>query len=172
MNSGKQFENDFKDSIPNEIYWIRLKDPAQSFGDNTNLRFSLPNPYDYLMYIDNLLFVLELKSNQSTSFSIQHTKEEKGKDIKLHQIEGLTEASKFPGVYAGLVLNFRKTCNTYWLDIKKFNEFNNETDKKSINEEDAKKFDGVLIESQIKKVRYKYFIGKLIEKISNKTVDG
>lgn len=167
MNSGKIFENNFKNSIPKDIYWIRLKDPAQSFGNNSNnnLRFSLPNPYDYLLYTNKSLFVFELKSNQGTSFSIQHSKEEKGKDIKLNQINGLTKASVHSGAYAGFVFNFRKTNNTYWLDIRKFNEFNSMTEKKSINEKDVINLSGIEIRSEIKKVNYKYFIGELLEKI-------
>lgn len=166
MNSGKIFENSFRDSIPENIYFYRLRDPANSFGgDGANLRFTLKNDYDCFLFKEPNFFPCELKSNQGTSFSIQHTKEEKGKDIKLSQINGLTKAGVHPGVLAGLILNFRKTQNTYWLDIRKFNEFNAGTEKKSINENDVIEYSGVKIRSELKKIKYKYFVGEFIENI-------
>lgn len=167
MNSGKQFEQDFKNSISKNIYWLRLNDPAQSFGDNKTLRFSPNNPYDIFIYLYPNYFPFELKSTQGTSFSIQKNKEEKGKDIKLNQIEGLTKASQYDGVCAGFIFNFRKVEHTYWLNIKSFNGFNINTIKKSINENDVIEFGGILIGQRKKKVRYSYDVDKMIEDIKN-----
>jgi penicillin-binding protein-related factor A (putative recombinase) len=172
QNEGKKFESDFQKSIPEDVYFYRLRDTASAFGGGSDfLRFSSQNHYDCFLYKHPFFYPTELKSNQGTSFSIQHTKEEKGKDIKLHQIEGLTAASKFSGAYAGLILNFRKTGNTYWLDIRNFNRFNEGTEKKSINEKDVQEFGGIGIRSEIKRVRYKYFIGELIEKIQSEVIN-
>jgi penicillin-binding protein-related factor A (putative recombinase) len=166
QNPGKAFEEDIKKSMPIDVYFYRLRDTASAFGGGSDfLRFSSQNHYDCFFYKYPSFYPCELKSNQGTSFSIQHTKEEKGKDIKLHQIEGLTVASQFPGIYAGLILNFRKTGNTYWLNIKDFNRFNELTEKKSINEKDVQEFGGIEIRSELKKVRYRYDINELIEKI-------
>ncbi len=168
-NPGKDFEDQFRDSMPDSIYFYRLRDPANSFsGDSENLRFTLKNDYDCFLYKEPNLFPSELKSTKGTSFSIQRDKKEKGKDIKLNQINGLTKASKHPGAYAGFFFNFRSNQNnTYWLNIKDFNKFNESTEKKSINEKDIQKFGGVKIKSEIKRVRYRYFIGEFIEKIQN-----
>jgi len=166
-NQGKIFEDSFRDSIDqSKIYYYRLRDSASSFGGgNDSLRFSIKNDYDCFLYLYPNYYPCELKSNQGTSFSIQKEKEEKGKDIKLHQIEGLTKASNYNGIYAGLILNFRTVEHTYWLDIKAFNEFNKNTIKKSINEKDIIEYGGVLIGQRKKKVRYSYDIDKMIEDI-------
>jgi len=166
-NSGKVFEDEIKASIDmDRIYYYRLRDSASSFGGgNDSLRFSIKNDYDCYMYLSPNFFPLELKSNQGTSFSIQKTKEEKGKDIKLNQIQGLTHASQYPDSYSGFLLNFRSVEHTYWLDIRRFNEFNNVTDKKSINEKDVIEYGGLLVPQKLKKVRYKYDIDKMIEMI-------
>jgi penicillin-binding protein-related factor A (putative recombinase) len=171
QNEGKRFEEDFKNSIDQDkIYYYRLRDSGSAFGQgNNSLRFSTSNDYDCFIYLQPNFFPFELKSNQGTSFSIQHAKEEKGKDIKLHQIEGLTRASQYEGVYAGFVLNFRKTEHTYWLDVREFNKYNEQTEKKSINEDDVIKYKGILIPQEKKKVRYRYFINKMIEMIKGNT---
>jgi len=135
---------------------IRIPDPPQSFnmGDST-LRFANKNPYDLVVYKNPNLYCLELKSNKSKSISIQFNKQEKGKDIKLHQIEGLTKASLNKGVKSGFILNYRSTNNTYYLDIKDFNEFLRATTKKSINENDVVE-KGVLIPQELIRVKYYY----------------
>lgn len=166
-NTGKVFEDCFKNSITPDIYFYRLRDSGSSFGaGNQSLRFTVKNDYDCFLYKKPNFFPCELKSTQGTSFSIQAKKEESGKNIKLNQIDGLTNASKFQGVYSGFILNFRSNQNhTYWLNIIDFNRFNITTDKKSINEKDVKDFNGIEIRNEIKKVKYTYFINELLEKI-------
>ena len=39
-NIGKKFEKNWKASMPNDIFYYRLKDQAQSFGGASKLRFS------------------------------------------------------------------------------------------------------------------------------------
>jgi recombination protein U len=167
QNEGKKFEEDFKKSIDEDkIYFYRLRDSGSAFGNgNDSCRFSTSNEYDCFIYLQPNFFPFELKSTQGTSMSIQKDKTEKSKMIKLHQIEGLTRASKYEGIYAGFILNFRDIEHTYWLDIKDFNRFNETTDKKSINEKDIVESGGILIPQEKKKVRYRYFINKMIEMI-------
>jgi penicillin-binding protein-related factor A (putative recombinase) len=167
-NEGKVFEDSFRDSIDqSQIYYYRLRDPASSFGGKQeNLRFSITNDYDCFIYYKPNFFPFELKSTKGTSFSIQKEKTEKGKMIKLHQIEGLTKASQHEGIYAGLVLNFRDTEHTYWLNIKDFNTFKENIDKKSINEDDVIKHSGILVPQKLKKVKYTYDIMKMISFIT------
>ena len=171
-NPGKIFEDNFRDSVESNMYFYRLRDSASAFGGGSeHLRFSISNDYDCFIYKEPSFFPLELKSNKGTSFSIQKIKEEKGKDIKLNQISGLTKAGEHEGVYSGLILDFRKSGNTYWLNIKDFNVFNNGTEKKSINEKDVIEFGGIKIRSQIKKINYKYYIGELLEKIQSEVIN-
>lgn len=166
-NQGKIFEDSFRDSIDqSKIYYYRLRDPASSFGGKQeNLRFSITNDYDCFIYYNGNFFPFELKSTQGTSFSMQKTKEEHSKMIKLHQISGLAKASIHDGIYAGLILNFRDVEHTYWLDIKDFNRFNSNTIKKSINELDVIEYSGILIPQRLKKVKYTYDVNEMIRLI-------
>lgn len=152
MNSGKQFEKDIKDSIPQDIYYHRIKDPAQSFsGQGT--RFSLHNEFDAYMYKNPYLVAMELKSNQGTSISF--SLEDNKHNIKKCQIDSLVDCTKY-GIISGIILNFRKTERTYWIDIRDFMEFVRSTKKKSINEFDIMGFNGLLLSQQKKKIHFKY----------------
>lgn len=164
MNDGKVFENSFKESVPNDCYYLRLKDPASSFGDqgNSALRFSVSNPFDVLLFSNPNLFTLELKSTKGTAFSF------KGKTpmIKKNQVEGLTHASEFENVIAGFIFNMREPTNrTYFLDIKSFNKFVESTEKSSINEKDILSAGAIEIKSRLKKVKYSYYINEFIERL-------
>ena len=167
MNVGKIFENDWKNSIDKKlIYYFRLKDSPSSFGaNNNNVRFTLNNPYDSFLFYNCHLFPMELKSTKDTSFSFQRTKQDKGKKIKLHQIEGLLEASKYQNIIAGFVFNFRKETDNvcYWLDINNFILFMNSTTKGSINEKDIQEFGGIVVSNEKKKVHYRYAVQELLD---------
>ena len=170
-NSGKKFENQWKKSVTEGMYYLRLKDNPSSFGqDSSFVRFTLNNPYDCFIFYNRFLFPMELKSTQSTSISIQREKNKKGKMIKLHQIQGLTEANEFDGIFAGFVFDFRETENTYWIDINDFNVFLSETDKKSINEKDIIKYKGIVVSKTKKKVNFSYNLQELVQRISEMDV--
>jgi penicillin-binding protein-related factor A (putative recombinase) len=160
MNTGKIFEKEWKDSIPENCYYLRIVDPPQSWGDQTNLRFSPKNPFDALMYVYPNLFLLELKSTKGTAFSFTGT----SPMIKKHQIVELSNACKFKGIVAGFVFNMTSKNKTYFLSIQGFNKFMELTDKKSINEKDIIEFGGIEVRGEIKKVRTKFYIGELIKK--------
>lgn len=97
---------------------------------------------------------MELKSTKSKSIPFSTT--DNKKSIKKCQIVGLTRASKYKGVIAGFVLNFRELEKTYFLNIVDFNRFTSSTEKKSINEKDVIEYGGVLIPQRLKKVKYVY----------------
>lgn len=166
MNPGKKFEQNFSKSIPDYIYFLRIKDSASSFSPNSKSRFTPNNPYDFLLFYNGNLFPMELKSTNKKSLSIQRTKEEQSKEIKYHQIDSLSIANTYNGIYAGFVLDFRNE-NTYWISIESFNNFLLENDKKSINIEDVKKYNGILINKNKIRVNYKYNIERLLFDIIN-----
>lgn len=164
MNDGKIFETSFKESVPKDMYYLRLKDPASSFGDkgNKTLRFSVSNPFDILLFSAPILYTLELKSTKGTSFSFKGTTPM----IKKNQIEGLTHAAEYENVISGLIFNFREPTNrTYFLHINSFNKFVEITAKSSINEKDILDAGAIKVEGRLKKVKYSYnikeFVGKL-----------
>lgn len=166
-NTGKVFEEAIRSSIlkVDDCYYYRLRDPASSFNQTDNLRFSIQNDYDCLMYKYPTFYPMELKSTKGTSFSIQFEKKQKGKMIKLNQINGLTKASLVTGIMAGFLFNFSDKARTYWLDVVDFNIFKESTDKKSINENDIIEHGGVLIRQKLKKVNYSYDMEGLINNL-------
>ena len=173
-NEGKQFEEDFKKSVPNDCLYERLPDPPQAFNQSadTGLRFANKNPYDNILFRDGTYYALELKSTKSTSISLPDDEKDKKKMIKPHQIKGLTRVSQVKGTVAGFVFNFREskieTNRTYFMFIEDFNKFYEERgDKKSINEKDIMKYGYVLIGFEIKKVHYKYDIDKFLTMTKN-----
>ena len=172
MNTGKIFEQEVHDSIKkynrehgDVVYYHRVKDPASSFGGGGgNTRFSMKNEYDLILYKYPIFFALELKSNGGTSFSFsRNDKLEKGKDIKYSQISSLIEADCYPGTVAGLILNFRKYSETYFIRITDFCRFKIGTEKKSINREDVLKLNPILIPQTLKKVKYDFDISSLLD---------
>lgn len=143
--------------------YYRLKDPAQGFSGGENTRFSLHNPCDVFLFKCPYLIALELKSVNGTSLSF--SLEDNKKVIKKCQIDGLKELVKFQGIFGGFLINFRKTEKTYYISINDFERFVNSTSKKSINEKDILKFNGVIIPQRKKKVRYVYDINFLMNEV-------
>lgn len=165
MNIGKRLENNFRDSIPDEVMYHRLKDSAQSFGGANNLRFSSKNPCDCFMFYSPVFFALEMKSVGTPSISFERTRGESQKRIHYHQIEGLKNFNRYRNVIAGFVFNFRHkdgVDNCYFQHISDFNTMIDNISKKSFNEKDLLRFNPLFIESKKKKVNYNYNISKFI----------
>lgn len=177
MNSGKIFEQEFKDSVKkynqqnDEIYLLRLTDSASGFGqDSSKVRFSTKSPYDFLLHVRNsFTMALELKSTEGTSISFSLENDQKM--IKYSQMKNL-EKSEFYGIISGFLINFRKYEKTYFLPISSFLGFATTTTKKSINHEDVISLGTVEIKSHRKKVRYSYDIEDLIAYGKEKVVSG
>jgi len=156
MNQGKQFEQDFKKSIPADTYYLRLHDSSIGFDiENSTQRFALKSPFDCILYRQGRLYCLELKS---TLFSaISHA----GSNpiIKEHQVQELIKAAGY-GAIAGFILNFRKTEHTYFLPIAQFEFLRQTLKKKSINEKDLQDY-AVLIPQRKLRVNYRYDLSVL-----------
>lgn len=178
QNTGKIFENDFKNSMDKEqVYYMRIKDSPSSFGaDSSYVRFTLNNPYDAFCFYKNHLFPFELKTTKNKSVSIQREKSEKGKMIKLHQIVGLTEANQYKGCHGGFLFHFSDVENkendkTYWLSISDFNKFLDTSDKKSINMKDIIDLGAIEVSKKLKKVHYKYEVLELLDNIISRACE-
>ncbi len=164
-NPGKMFEEDFRNSVPDDVKCDRLADPSVSFAYGQNkdknikdnpIRFSKQNPYDFILYRRPKQICLELKSTQGTSFQYKG----KSRTIKKHQIQGLIDASKYCD--AGFLLNFRRTETTYYLPIQAFIELTDNMEKMSINEKDVARC-AIIIPSKKKITRYTYDINALFD---------
>lgn len=174
-NTGKVFEDDFKSSIDKDrCLLIRLNDQPQAFAKTA--KFSLKPPCDFVLYdsMTKMFVPLELKTTKYRSISYENINEENPKNamIHKHQLEKLLEFSKYNGVKAGLLLNFRtedkNIQRTYYISIQNFLNMCEKIDKKSVNEIDlinvgkAIKIDGVK-----KRTRYAWNINQLLDNLNN-----
>lgn len=163
---GKIFEENWKKSCPGNILVYRPPDAAQSFDMSSKLRFSQHSPCDYMMFDGILFYTLELKTFEG-SCSFERTKEDKG-TIHHYQITSLKKYASYNNVCSGLVLDFRKTGNTYFLNIYQWDNLINSITKKSFNEEDLLKYcSPTIIEKKKLKVHYKYDVEKYLMEMRN-----
>lgn len=159
MNTGKKFEQNFKASVPKEYYFLRLHDPAVGFTGGAS-SFAVSNPFDCLLYTGSMLYCLELKSKNGAITYWREDFETDGKkhtfEIKKHQIHGLQKAAPFPGIFAGLIMNFRNCGETWCVPIGNFIDYTRELTKKSISAGDAAAMGGLLIPAKKLKVNERY----------------
>ena len=161
-NVGKVFEDNWKKSCPNWLFVYRPPDASQSFDMSSKLRFSRKSPCDYFLYNGERLWTIELKSVAGTSISFEREKEDKGV-IHFYQVENLKNFSEYKNVISGLLVDFRGSDNTYFLNIKEWDDLINSIDKKSFNETDLLKFaNPVLIDKKKLKVNYRYNVEKFL----------
>lgn len=159
MNSGKKFEEDFKNSIDDKYFVYRLRDSAGTWQGGTNTRFTSSNICDYIVFANSWLFLLELKSHKGASIPIAPKENDKGKIthygvIKVNQLEGLNEALKKKDVEAGFLFNLSDKEKTWFVEVSKVAEAIKE-EKKSLSLEWLEQH-GTLIPQQKKRTRYKY----------------
>lgn len=170
MNQGKKFELAFKNSVPKDVFYFRIPDPAESFSSiREGLRFTIKNPCDVFLYNPQTknMYALELKSTQNTSISYwREDFEDKTKKqsfmIRKNQIQGLQKISKF-SIVSGFIYNFRFTNHTYFQSIDDFINMTKDSNKKSFNEADVFKNNGILIDQKLMRCNYKYNIEKFMQ---------
>lgn len=161
-NVGKIFEQNWKKSIPDYIFYYRPPDSAQSFGNNQNLRFSAKSPCDCFLFDGNTLYTLELKCVGTKSISFERDKTDRGV-IHKHQIDNLTKFSTYKNVISGFIFDFRLSEKTYFCNIRDFNHMINTIGKKSFNEIDLfESCTPIEINKKKLKVNYRYDIEKFL----------
>lgn len=161
INSGKRFEQNWKNSIPKGIFYYRFRDGSSSWGGNDKVRFQQTNICDCLMFDGDYLYLLELKSTKGKSLSFNN--------IKKHQIDDLLWASEYANTICGLVIEFSEFVECYFIEINKFKAFYNQTNRKSIPIDYLQK-NGIKIGTEKKKINSKFDIEKFINDIVKKEV--
>ena len=165
VNTGKVFEQNFKKSVPDDFYYLRLKDPAVGWTGGAS-KYSPTNPFDCLIYTGTGLHCVELKSTAMSITFWREDFEHDGKkhtfEIKKHQIRGLQEAAAFNGVYPSIVINFRNAVETWCIPIAAFITYTDALNKKSINHDDARLM-GYKIPTRLLKVNERYDIRAMTE---------
>lgn len=178
INFGKRFEEDFKNSVPDYCYVHRLRDSAQSYNNSSNTKFAWDNECDFFLYDgkSHLFYGIECKTTKSKRMDFQIDKDdESSKMIKYHQIESLTNMSKYDGIIAGFFFNFRHFEgqdnafeNTYFQNITDFNKMIKKIGKKSFNEMDIILNGAIKVHGQKKRVRYRWDIESFLKNMNSK----
>lgn len=163
---GKQFEEDFKNSLPNDIYYLKLQDSANGFDknfQNNKLRFSAKSPYDVILCKNGRMYAIEQKSVADRSISYGESKNHK---IKKKQVENLLKAEQ-AGAVAGLLINFRgekyqEPPETYFIKPSDFLKVMSNKTTQNFKLAEAREC-GVLIPQTLKKVHYRYDFSKILD---------
>lgn len=173
-NSGKIFEDDFRSSIDKDrCLLLRLNDQPQVFSKSA--KFSLKPPCDFVLYdsLTKLFIPIELKTTKYRSMSYEDINEENPANamIHKHQLEKLLEFSKYDGVKAGLLLNFRteeiNLQRTYYISIQNFLDMCQNINKKSVNEIDLLNVGGAIkVDGVKKRSRYAWNISGLLDNLN------
>lgn len=163
MTPGKQFENDFKASVPHTAFIYRFKDGTASWSSNqcprckspieSATRFQAENICDFMLFNAPTLYFFELKSTQSKSLSYS--------SVRDNQVRELTVAGVKEGINAGFVVNFRTIEETYYMDIERYNECVKTLTSKSIPIAIFREY-ATRIDQEQKKVHYRYDIAKFL----------
>ena len=154
MNTGKVFEQDFKQSIPEEIFFYRFKDSSNQWGSNNKVRFTPSNICDCLLYDGDNLYLLELKSCKGKSLPLNNIRE--------HQIDDLYTSSNYKNIIAGFVINFSEVGRCFFIDTLRLKDFIAKEDRKSIPINYLEEF-GLEINCQKKITHYRYDVEGFIK---------
>lgn len=161
-NEGKRFEEDFKNSFSDNIMLQRFVDSTASW-DKSKSRFQVVNPCDYLVFNGKKLFYLELKSCLGKSMSKKNTDRQFNILLDIYE---KNKKSNISNMILGYVFNFRDVEETYFVDIKSLdNYYKDNVNKQSVPISWCKE-NCILIEQELKRVRYKYNVDKFILEMS------
>ena len=168
-NEGKNFEVIIKSNAPSYLKLTRIPDPPQSFTQRSDTAFSHKNPYDFEAFdsLHRIQYCWELKSTSQKYLSYQISKDdEKSAMIQWHQIEGLTKASEYDNCTAGFLFNFRLDNDEqllYFMNIKDFNKFRKNTNKRSMNIIDISLNNGVKIDGEKLRKNYRWNLDEFLK---------
>ena len=153
VKSGKRFENNFKKSVPSDIFFYRFKDGSSAWGGNDKVRFQSSNICDCELFDGSRLYLLELKSIKGKSIPFGNIRE--------NQLKELSEAQKFKNIIAGIVIEFNELDRVFFMHINDITDFIRASDRKSIPL-DYFKEKGIEIEVIKKRVNNGFNVKKLL----------
>lgn len=128
-NLGKILEDNFRKSVPDDIFYYRFRDSAGTWGGNESLRFTPSNIADCMLYNYGNLHLVELKNHKGKSIPLSCIV---GNKTKEKQIEDLYIANTYAGIYSHLIVFFVDIEKCYDLSIDKLKEFITLGERKSI----------------------------------------
>ena len=116
MEIGKIFEKEFKESIPEHCYYLRLKDGTAAYGQNNDkVRFQAHNICDCIVFGNEYSYFIELKNCNVTSLPFTNIRET--------QLEEMSKVNH-PKIKTYFVVCFRMKERCFIAEAKKIKEFN------------------------------------------------
>ncbi len=170
LNTGKQFEADWKSSMPKDAWCYRLKDSAAAYyGGNENLSFSIDNICDFDVYRYPMHHYFELKTIETPSIPLEKIlgrfDRERQKYHKLKHITDMAHAAEFRGQTAHVVINYRGRVNrTFAVPARAVLEYMQTQTRKSIPWQWAA-LNGIEVEQHLLRVHWRYDVEGLLKKL-------
>ena len=126
MYTGKDFEDDFKDSFTEDklVLLTRLYDTTNGFA-------GVKNPCDFILYNQPYQLSLELK--------VTHDKRLSFDNVTPFQWESLTARDKIPGMMAGLMFCYYQEQRVFFVPMVVINQIR-DIGLKSIHFKDAERY--------------------------------
>ncbi len=157
-NEGKRFEEDFKNSIPEEWFSYRLRDSSGSWSNTDVSRFTPTNICDFFIFTGRDLFGVECKSFKGKSIPYAN--------IKDNQLNGLTKISEYYNAEGLFIFNFRDLAETYVVNAEKITKQKELGLRKSLSLAEIREL-GHQMPQTLKRIRYKYDLIILVFLFSN-----
>ena len=169
MNTGKQFEADFKASVPSDAWCYRLKDSAATYyGGNENLSFSIDNICDFLVYRHPMNHLFELKTIETPSIPLEKVfgkyDKAKCKYRKEKHITDMVEAMGYGGQTAHVIVNYRAVNRTFAIPASKVLAFRYNERRKSIPWQWAEQ-EGIEVKAKRLRVHWRYDVDGLLKRL-------
>ncbi len=158
MKSGKRFENNFKKSVPSNIFFYRFKDGTASWDKGSLTRFQQKNICDCMLFDGSRLYLFELKSIKGKSIPFSNIRE--------NQLKELSKAQKFKNIIAGIVIEFNELDRAFFMCISDITDFMRIGSRKSIPIEYCVE-KGIEIEITKKRVNDSFNVRKLLNEIGD-----
>jgi recombination protein U len=155
VNAGKIFEQSWKNSMPENVFYYRFRDGTASWGgESENIRFQANNIADCLMYLKPTLWLVDLKSHKGKSIPFNCFRD--------NQVKELSKAMMHEGIKAGFIVNFRDVEETYFVKANDVEYYIAHSERKSIPLDWCRE-NGIRIGQRLLKVHYRYDVEGLLK---------
>ena len=148
MYTGKDFEDDFKDSFREDQLPLLTR-----LYDTTNGFAGVKNPCDFILYNQPNMMSLELKVTQDKRLPFSNVTE--------YQWDSLTERDPLPGQMAGLLICYYEERRVFFVPMVIVNQIKN-AGIKSIHFRDAERY-GIELEVSWKRTHFSVNIDKFMD---------
>ena len=128
-NQGKKFEEDFRKSLSDDIFYYRFRDSGGNWNRTEKSRFTINNIADNMIFFNGCLFLNELKTHKGKSIPISCIM---GNKTKEKQIKDLEKANKYHNIFSNIIIFLSDIERCFALDIENFLFFMQENDRQSI----------------------------------------